>query len=199
MGLGNEGALTDEQQPRHAVRRAETERPAVASRADFLSRLNQAEERDTGRMGGKVPQLQPTGGRALQLPMGPDGRPRTPHKTGVARDFVRQQKMPAKPLAPKSPPGWAMSADRRNTKLIGTKIQPSTWESPHQDRIRRMLASAGGSHHHAFFASETNKYNSAQPNARRNQHDQSSILIGDPSPQEKSTYVNWMFSVRTQR
>ena len=88
--------------------------------------------------------------------------------------------------------GWT-KPERNHTLLGGGKsTSPPQARSPDELRIQRMLASTGGARHKAFYASETSKFNSAQPQARRGQ--ESSIAIGVPSPEEQAAYDEYLAS-----
>jgi hypothetical protein len=186
-----------EQQTR--AQRAVTQRPQPTASDGFLARLGQAESRDTARaQQSRMIQHQqqrfipPT---HAQLLHDLDDGLRTPRRTLADKKLLVQERSPPSPPKPPSQPSWADANVLRNVSLLGSKATrvPTTWQSPQETRIRRMLASTGGAAHNPFYASETSKFNSAQPQARRGQ--ESSIVFGTPSVEENRRYLEYMMSL----
>lgn len=121
---------------------------------------------------------------------------RTPHRTSLDRKVVqleRQQQSPPKPTFAEPQPAWAAVASTRRNQLMGGSVPPPQWQSPQEQRIKRMLASTGGAATNAFYAAETSKFNASQPHARRGQ--ESSIAFGTPSPEEQRAYLSYLASM----
>ena len=117
----------------------------------------------------------------------------TPHRTIVDQKIVQHERSPPPPSPSRSPPGWTAAQTKRNTVVLGKGyVTPQTWQSPQAKRIQRMLASTGGATHNPFYASETSKFNSSQPNARRGH--ESHVIIGEPSPEENARYLEYLLS-----
>ena len=146
---------------------------------DFLERLDQAEARDSHLLAAHFPNA--IGQRSQQLQVAHAVRRQQRQNGMVATSPVRSV---AKPL------GW--ESPGRNANLMGSEHEPKPHLTPEGKRIERMLASSGGAASWAFYASETSKFNSSQPMARRGQD--SCVVLGAPSPVEQANYMHYLLT-----
>ena len=170
----------------------------------FLSRLGQAEARDSARM---VAQANGRPGANKANGSRP-GANQAGNLQRSARQHVQQQHMQVdhavrrqqreigvvqtRMMPADQRPGWSIEPSARNKRLLGREPAQDSYLSPQAQRIQRMLASTGGAKTNPFYASETSKFNASQPHARRNQ--ESSIAFGTPSPEEQARYLEYMMS-----
>ena len=156
----------------------------------FLSRLGQAEERDTHR----VDAMAAKGIRVHSSQRGqPPPRMNAQQQQLQVAHAVRQQQrqngvVQTNPLPQRQAPARLGGGQH----VLGADVPAQTYLTPQAARIQKMLESGGGAQHSAFFASETSKFNSGQPNARRGQ--ESSIVFGTPSPQEQARYLEHLMT-----
>jgi hypothetical protein len=144
----------------------------------FLARLGQAEQRDTHRAQARQHVV-------LQQRQVAHAVRQKEREVGVVQTALSR---------PQSVRQAAWMAPDRSQALLGSApMQCTQWHvSPQEQRIKRQLASTGGARTNAFYASETSKFNASQPNARRGQ--ESSIVFGDPSPEEQQAYFEYLIS-----
>lgn len=159
--------------------------------SDFMTRLGEAETRDAHRIqvGRRQPvttsQRMPAAGQLYHQQQQRQVAHTVQRALRESGTVFTSSSMPTAQL-----PAW--TSPERNAVLLGSDVPAQAYTSPQAHRIQRMLKSTGGATHSAFYASETSKFNSSQPMARRGQ--ESSIVFGTPSPEEQARYLDYLVS-----